>query len=280
MGREAPPHGTYAPGWPVRILLALSQNTLLGRGRARKLMARWTRMLSKNEIDTRLFGKDVRLHLHNNSSEIKALMNPRRYSRSEFAFSRKYLPDTDPVFVDIGANAGLFSVGMIGHMTSGTLIAIEPQPRLFDRLSLNLTSFNSDQNPGPAVSLFQIALGRQTGELVLNVPEQLGQASARTLADAEQIKVTAKPLLALLQETDVSHVDVLKIDVEGFEDEILVPFFEAAPDLFWPHAIVLEHCHRDRWERDCESALITFGYEVAHRDRTNILMLRGERRHD
>ena len=273
MDEAFPPHGTYAPSLLTRIVLTLSQNTPLGRGKARKMMAACVRRLSGQEIDTTLFGQNVRLHMHNNSSEIKALMNPRKYSRAEFAFCRCYLPQEAPVFVDVGANAGLFSLGMVGHMRSGKLIAAEPQPDLFERLSLNLRHLNAARGPGPEIYLHNIALGAEAGTLSLSVPEQLGQASARKLDGASMMTVRVRPLLAILQEAELAHVDVMKIDVEGYEDEIILPYIAQAPESLWPRAIVLEHCHRDRWQEDCEAGLIKAGYRLADKDRTNIMLV-------
>ncbi len=275
MSGDYPPHGTYAPGAMTRLVLALSQNTPLGRGKARKMMAGFVRRLSADEIDTKLFGQNVRLHMHNNSSEIKALMNPRKYSRREFEFCRAYLPGKDPVFVDVGANAGLFSLGMIGHMAGGTLIAAEPQPDLFRRLSLNLDRFNANRTDAPQLLLHQIALGAEEGDMTLNVPEQLGQASARVLDSAQTMTVPMRPLFGVLHDAGVRRVDVMKIDVEGYEDEITIAFIEQAPAELWPRAIVLEHCHRDRWVRDCEAVLVEHGYKVASSDRTNLMLVRG-----
>ena len=80
---------------------------------------------------------------------------------------------------------------------------------------------------------------------------------------------------AILQELELHSVDVVKIDVEGFEDEVILPFLEAAPARLWPKAVVLEHCHRDRWGRDCEAALLTAGFSLVQKDRTNLMFERG-----
>lgn len=273
----AEPYGTYAPGLATRIVLGLSQNTPLGRGKARRLLAKLVRHLNAERLDARLFGLNARLHMQNNSSEIKALMNPGRYSKSEFAFGREHMPATGGVFVDIGANAGLFSLGIASHMRSGMLIAAEPQPGLYARLQANLVELNAALPERLDMHLLQTAIGAEAGELGLSVPDQLGQASARELAGAQRINVPVRPLADVLAMAGAKRVDLLKIDVEGFEDEILFSFFETAPLALYPGAIVLEHCHRDRWTRDCEALLIGAGYRCVASDRTN-LMLRFEGR--
>ena len=267
--RHPLPFGTYAPGPLTRFVLMLSQHTPLGRGKARKMMAACVRKLNSENLDTVLFGQNVRLHMHNNSSEVKALMKPSQYSKAEFLFCAKYIPQRDGVFVDVGANAGLFSLGVAEHMSNGVLIAAEPQPRLFERLKLNIEDFNAGQEGRPEIHLFKTAIGPVVGELSLSVPDQLGQASARKLQGAEQINVSVRPLLDVLRTVRVDHVDLVKIDVEGFEDEVLVPFFEKAPKALWPRAIVLEHCHQDRWQHDCRDVLENLGYRLERKDRTN-----------
>jgi len=270
---EPSPHGTYAPGWLTRLLIGLSQNTPLGRGKARRLMTSLVRRLNAICIDTKIFGQNVRVHTHNNGSEMKALMNPGQYCRAEFAFCAKYMSGENPVFIDVGANAGLFSLGLIGRMRGGVLIAAEPQPLLHQRLFHNLCTYNKGMTGRPEIYTHMAAIGAQAGELMLSVPdEQLGQASALALRGAKQMKVQVCSLLDILSAANVDCIDALKLDVEGYEDVVLIPFLEHAPQAIWPTAIVLEHCHSDRWEVDCERALLQAGYKIAYKDRTNLML--------
>ena len=266
------PYGTYRPGWSTRVLLALSQNTPLGRGKARRLMARLVRGLNADVLDTELFGLKARLHLHNNSSEVKALMNPGRYSRAEFAFAAEHMPSIEGVFVDVGANAGLFSLGVVSLLATGTMLAYEPQPELFQRLQRNLIELNAELSTRVDIRLFEMAIGSETGDLQLCVPRQLGQTSARLKTSGDVMHVPAQSLLNALQEQEIMQVDLLKVDVEGFEDNVLLPFFEVAPRALWPRALIVEHCHRDRWQSDCETALVEKGYNLIQKDRTNLML--------
>jgi len=239
-------------------------------------MAVWVRALSGDKLDAKLFGQNVRLHTHNNGSEIKALMSPSRYSSAAFAFAADHFPQKGGVFVDVGANAGLFSLGILNFLPGGILIAVEPQAGLCRRLRDNLTRLNSNEQGRPDIHIFETAIGGNADELTLWVPDQLGQASARKIEGADPIKVPARPLLEVLREAKVDRLDVMKVDVEGFEDEVIMPFFEAAPETLWPKAIVLEHCHRDRWLRNCEADLVRRGYMLVERDRTNHMFVRGD----
>jgi hypothetical protein len=50
-------------------------------------------------------------------------------------------------------------------------------------------------------------------------------------------------LVDTLAQEQVQTIDALKIDVEGAEDSILMPFFLTAPHSLWPGFIVIEDTH-------------------------------------
>jgi FkbM family methyltransferase len=268
------PIASYTPGPLSSTLISLSRHTLLGRGKMRKLMAKGVRALNPDRpLDVDLYGGRARLHHSGNNSEVKALLSPKRYAREEYAFCREHMPSHDGVFLDIGGNAGLFSLYVASQMQSGTLISAEPQPVMFARLKTNF-----DLNPELAqrldLNLVQTAVAGDTpGTLTLSIPEQAGQASARLADGVPTIDVPQVPMLTLLTDRNLQKLDLLKIDVEGFEDGILFPFFETAPASLFPKAIVMEACHSGRWERDCEALLLENGYTIVHKDRTNMMLV-------
>ena len=265
---------TYLPGPVSSTLISLSRHTPLGRGKMRKLMAKGVRALNPDRpLDVDLYGGRARLHHSGNNSEVKALLSPKRYAREEYAFCREHMPRRDGVFLDIGGNAGVFSLFVASLMETGTLITAEPQPNMFGRLSTNFAL-----NPALAqrldIHLLQTAIAGDTpGTLTISVPQEAGQASARLTEGIPTIDVPQVPMLSLLTERDLAKVDLLKIDVEGFEDGILFPFFDSAPAALFPKAIVMEACHTGRWERDCEALLLENGYKIVHKDRTNMMLV-------
>lgn len=266
------PHGTYRPNLVTTGLINLSRSTPLGRGALRKLMTKAVRRSSPTQqLDVPLFGGVARLHHTGNSSEAKALMNPKRYAREEFEYCRAHMPKHGGTFVDIGANAGIFSLFAASLMESGTLLAIEPQPDIFMRLQANF-ALNPEIRERLKIEIINSALGAEHGTLELSLPGGAGLASARGFEDAPSIEVPMAPLNELLIQYELSRIDILKIDVEGFEDEIIFPFFETATKEKWPSSIVMEYCNRHRWERDCEELLTRKGYLVAHKDKANIIL--------
>lgn len=264
----------YHPGPLSRALIGLSRHTILGRGGMRKLMAKGVRRLNPGKpIDIDLYGGHARLYHTGNNSEIKALLSPKRYAREEYEFCRTHMPRENGVFLDIGGNAGVFSLFVASLMQSGTLICAEPQPAMFDRLKTNF-ALNPHLTERLNLVLKPTAVGGdQPGTLTISTPAAAGQASARVRDGDPTIDVPVTPMLDLMEAGSAQTLDLLKIDVEGFEDGILFPFFDTAPAGLYPKAIVMEACHANRWERDCEALLLSKGYKIVHKDRTNMMLV-------
>ena len=67
------------------------------------------------------------------------------------------------------------------------------------------------------------------------------------------------------------ELDAIKIDVEGCEDRILVPFFRSARRLLWPRLLIIEDAG-DAWSMDLFSFLATTGYTIAARSKQNVML--------
>ena len=273
MSADTPaPFGTYAPSLWVRTLLAASQNTVLGRGQARRWITGLVRKAHSGPLDTRLWGQDVRVHIGPNNNEVKALLSPKSFNRAELDAVRAHLPPEGGVFVDIGANVGMMSLAVTAGMQAGTVIAIEPQPDMFARLSFSMAQA---KDHGVRHVLVNAAIGPEVGTAALAVPDQPGMASLAAGTTAEiTVNVPVIPLADVFQDAGIDHVDVLKIDVEGYEDQALLPLFERAEAALWPRLIVMEHCHSHRWQSDAISTIQERGYREVRRDRQNICLLR------
>jgi hypothetical protein len=88
------------------------------------------------------------------------------------------------------------------------------------------------------------------------------------------VKVPSLRLQRILGDALVSHVDALKIDVEGYEDRVLTGFFEQAPPSLWPRAVVIEHLSRHEWLDDCIADMLGRGYAETGKTRSNTLLVR------
>lgn len=114
------PAQTFRPGPLSSTLIGLSRHTPFGRGGLRKLMAKSVRALNPGHpLDVSLYGGQARLHHTGNNSEVKALLSPKRYAREEYAFCRSHMPRAGGTFLDIGGNAGVFSLYVASLMNTG-----------------------------------------------------------------------------------------------------------------------------------------------------------------
>lgn len=270
-GSQAP-FGSYPPVGLAANLLTLTQKTVLGRGHIRKAIGKYLRTKVLTPLDTQLWGRNARLHLQSNYSEMKAVLNPATYSKSDFDFIRKHLPASG-TFIDIGANAGMFSLFASSLLKRGaTIMAVEPQPEVFTRMSYNMTEANNLAAEGIRTALVQAAIGPETGTAELSIPDELGQASLRQEVGGDKIIVPMIPLGDLLRRENIAHVDVMKIDVEGFEDAVLQTFFEKEARPLYPKAVLIEHCNSERWKWDCIAGMRKVGYVEAHRDKANVFL--------
>ena len=263
----SPPWDRFAPtGWRA-FWIKLGQTTPLGRGSLRRF---WVKQLRKQGelIDTQVGTARLRLHLGDNRSEIKALQQADDFMAEERHILRQAgeaTQDEALYVVDIGANAGLFTaMAAVELANRAQIIAIEPNPVLQERLTANCQLCEAAQ-----IHIAKVAIGAEAGELQLAFKaDDLGGASfakGQLSGDVDRIAVPIRTLLSVLQEAGFPRIDVLKVDVEGFEDQALVPFFEVADPAVWPRIILMEVAHQAKWASPLVQQRQQAGYRVEQR---------------
>ena len=118
-------------------------------------------------------------------------------------------------FVDVGANVGQLSLVAAQRVTSsGRVIAIEAHPR-----TCNFLRGNIDLN-GLSVEIHNVAVGGKCGELFFTDfrSDDMNFACATAPPNCTALRVPVKTLDSIIGERPV---DLLKIDVEGFEVDLL-----------------------------------------------------------
>ena len=133
---------------------------------------------------------------------------------------RRLLSRGDTV-VDVGANIGFFtllSAGLVGD--AGRVLAIEPHPMNFDVLSTAVS-----RNVLTQVTPIAVGLDRTDGRGEVRMPDQSIYPNRTASMDASTTgqghQVTTRALDSLLREEGIEVVDLLKIDVDGFESRII-----------------------------------------------------------
>jgi FkbM family methyltransferase len=265
-----PAFGTFAPNAAQQAVISLAQRSRLKRGAFRPMLSRLVNLLRAGPVDVPYQGALFRFYHQASATERGALFNP-GYNIEELDFLRAHTP-AGGVFVDVGANVGTYAMPLARHVgRGGKVIAVEPHPITHARLS-----FNRNASGFAQVVLVAAAAGPADGELMIETDgDNLG--ASHIVSDdrsSSTIKVPSLRLQRILREAGVTHVDALKIDVEGFEDRVLTGFFQDAPQTLWPRAIVIEHLSRDEWQADCIADMFSRGYAEIGKTRSNTLLVK------
>ena len=271
---SSPPFGAFAPTRAQGLIISLAHRSKLKRGAFRPMMSRLVDLVRGGPVDAQYQGAAFRLYHQASATERGVLFNP-DYNLEELEFLRAHIP-AGGLFVDIGANVGTYAMVLARHVgVTGKVIAVEPHPVAHARLSFNRAASNLEQ-----VRLVAAAAGPSDGELLIETDgDNLGASHVVSgQPSSSAIKVPSLRLERILIEANISKVDGLKIDVEGFEDRVLTGFFRDAPQELWPRAVVIEHLSQDEWLDDTIADMRARGYREAGKTRSNTLLERVEPR--
>jgi FkbM family methyltransferase len=137
---------------------------------------------------------------------------------------KHYIPEVNTI-LDVGANRGQFALSAIYFYPNAGIHSFEPIPAVYDALKQNTRNM-------PGIHTYNFALGSTTGILdfyanhyshassALHVSSLQQQLLPQTAA-ADQISVPVKCMDDLLPDIPVKHPVLLKLDVQGFEKEVL-----------------------------------------------------------
>lgn len=274
---ETSPFGTYAPGYSRRLFHATMNETYkrgwLGRRTFGRMRWLERHIWSDNAgiVDVERFGLRWRLYQRGNVADSRLLLRPDGFEPAEIGtIIDSVVPDF--TFIDVGANCGFYSL-RLAHAVSGLetkrIIAIEPHPGLRKRLEFNLKI-----NGGLGVRVLSCALGDHNGTArLLEGGRNLGESR---ISDQGSIEVETRTLLDIVKAENLERMDAIKVDVEGFEDRVLYPYLNEAPDHLLPRVIVAEHSWSEAWRSDWLTRANARGYREQARTRLkNVILIRG-----
>ena len=266
------PFGRYTPGAALRRALEWTRaadDSWLGRRRAFLLRGLCVKVLSGQPVDVESLGARMRLYPYNNVCEKRILFTPQYFDEAERDMLKSRIT-ADFVFIDIGANVGGYALFVAAHAgPMARVLAIEPQPEIFERLIYNIR-----QNPFATVKAMDCALADEDGEITLFLPSHnRGESSVRIVsaeADGTRMRVPARTLHGVVESEGYTRIDAIKLDVEGAEDLVLEPFFRTAPEALWPKLLIMEHINA-RWTVDLPDIIVQCGYREIMRRRANVI---------
>jgi FkbM family methyltransferase len=271
-----PSFGAFAPG-PLTLLARWLANRTPG-GRLwrplRSVLRRVGGSTGQQTYDLALFSSQrARVRPVGNLCEKRVFMSDRHWEveeRSQIATFCARLAGEDLMFLDVGANVGLYTLAARAAARAHGLgfrgIAIEPQPELLQRLAFNLAASGATGE----VAVFPWAATGEAGEVRLDIyPLNHGQTS---ISDRGSLAVPGRPVLDALTAAGWDRVDILKIDIEGAEVPALTAFFRDAPEPLWPALVLIE---KESGPRQSGARLVErHGYECVDTTRMNMVLVR------
>ena len=264
MAESEPPFGTYQPSALEARLIAIGRRlrpTRFGK-RVASFIRSAFRRLRTEPLDLEVIGQKMRLHAGNNACEKRLIVTPQFFDPIELAFLKARLHPTFR-FLDIGSNVGAYSVFVAKNAGSGArVLAVDPNAIVLKRLTFNAAA-NGPENIRPV----HVAVADVDGEMEFALEESnMGGSSLQLDRDARGgkiiLKVPVRTLQGLVAEAGFDTVDAIKIDVEGFEDKVLVPYLKSTPRSLHPKVVILE-ANIESWQSDLLGVLKAAGYQNA-----------------
>ena len=231
------PWGTWKPQGAAAFSLKLI-DLLPTSGLFRKLafiLRKPVKNSSQDVYDREIWGLKLRLGARGNLTEQRWLTMPNFHDAPEREALAAVL-QPGAVFLDVGANAGFYTFWALSRRHVGLrVIAVEPTEIMLERMRYNLVANHLTSS----IILFPCAVTPTQCEAVIEEHAgNIGQTAVRS--EGRGRRVAGRPLLDLLNEAQVTRVDAMKIDIEGFEVPVLEAFFKTAPRPLWPRFVIGE----------------------------------------
>jgi FkbM family methyltransferase len=258
------PFGTYQPTAFEARLIAIGGRlppTKVGK-RTASFIRSAMRRLRRDPLDLEVLGQKMRLHAGNNACEKRLIVTPQFFDPTELGFLKARLHPSF-TFLDIGSNVGAYSVFVAKNAgPDARVIAVDPNAIVLKRLA-----FNAAANGLANILAVQAGIADVDGEMEFALEEtNMGGSSLQLDREARGgktvFKVPVRTLAGVVREAGFDHVDAIKIDVEGFEDKVLVPYLSSVPRSLYPHSVILE-ANVGSWQADLIGVLKDAGYQTS-----------------
>jgi FkbM family methyltransferase len=211
------------------------------------LLRPWPLRQLTNWTIRKLLPKQVEIHgatvvLNPTDPVVSGALHFGVYEKAETRFFQSACRD-GMTFLDVGANLGYYTALAARAVgPNGRVLAVEPDPDSFGYLEQTIAA-----NAVGNVEAFPVAASDAPAILPLYISTDNRGDNRLYASDGErpQVEVKARPLDALLRDNKIDTVDLIKIDVQGYEPKVIAGLREtitASPNLtllteFWPQGI-------------------------------------------
>ena len=226
-------------------------------------------------------GVKARLYPRSNRCEKRAFAGVQIWDaveRQALSGALDIAPSKPFVFLDVGANVGLYSLILAAHAKAQNksirIIAFEPDPINRARFKFNIKASNAN------ISVLPYAVSDKAGEGYMGGGDSnRGEARLQNGKSHNQ-PVQIKTLYGVCKTEKLTHIDAMKVDIEGHDERALGAFFSSAPDTLWPHLLVLEtgRAHSTAQATSLLEMCAAHGYTITKRAGINSVLHLNEKR--
>ena len=153
------------------------------------------------------------------------------------------------------------------------IIAVDPNPINTFRLKENLKLLKKKIPKILSVTKIKnCALGNKNKKMNFSFSNGLANGLLTNKENKDKIIVKCKKLIDIVNEEKLNYITNLKIDIEGSEDLVLIPFFKNCKKKLYPKNIVLEHSSHKLWKKNLIKFLKNIGYKKIFKNQSNIIL--------
>ena len=260
--------GFYSPNGWIKVLYEIVRLGT-GLGVIKRLYSLLIDKLNnENPVDIKYHDIRFRLYPHDNAIESKMIVSSKFREARELEVISKYLKNGG-TFLDIGANIGYYSL-MAAKLGATKIFGIEPNPVVLNRFKENIRFNNFEIK----IKTFQLGIGEKIENRDLYLSKvDLGSSSVLDeKGNSDKIRIKILPLDVFIKRESVGRIDVMKIDIEGFEDKALFPFFKTLDKKYYPRLILMEDSSQKNWDKNILEWLLNNEYNIVARTRGNVLI--------
>jgi FkbM family methyltransferase len=230
---------------------------------------------ARRAYDVAIFGtQHARLHPYDNICEKRVFLTPQLWDGDE----RALLGDAISTFggkafnfVDVGANVGLYTLFARSEAVRAgaafRAVCVEADEEMLGRMRFNISASGAERE----VSIAACAASDRDGELRFAID---GKSRGLSRIDASgETLVASRPIASIVADAGFTHIDAMKVDIEGHEFEALGAFFRNAQPPLYPTMLILETSHEDA-EKSAEDLVRRAGYRVRLKTARNSVLVK------
>ncbi len=210
------------------------------------------------------------LYPSDNLSDKRLLCTPKMLDSIEREWFEQNLPVNSQV-IDVGANIGGHCLLLCSKRKDLFITAIEPDPYLMHRLKKNI-ELNDYKN----IKVLECAVTNENKTVCLGLDEKNRGKNSVVNKQSKQpslLEIEGRSLIDILTQEKISKPALVKMDIEGYEHDVLSGFFQSAEKEIWPMYFQLEQYRNESLNR-AVNLVLEQGYKMILRSRMNIILAR------